>query len=166
MDELQKIAVEAMAKYPDDIDKAVAYASSRAKSKPWYEGLVNALCLKAIREMIADARHTSNVVMRNSAGRYGGQAKVVPGSAVLKVAASYYNYCIAGQSLGSTLGESLLEIAENEEAKANGHMFNTYLCRALRPMVPDGKVVRDCIPEVKLRKLFTRYESTGTRKPA
>ena len=169
MEELQKIAQEATEKYPDDIDKATAYAIRRAKSKAWFMDCVEKLVSRAIRAMVCDCRHHANVTMRKEAYGYGGSAKVIAGSAVAGVASSYYGYLIAGMSLGTVTGDQLPSIAENESATAVGHEFNARLCRALRPLVPDEKAVRDCVSERKLRTLFIklsgREEANESMKP-
>jgi hypothetical protein len=156
MEELQSIAQEATTKFPDDIATATAYAIRRAKAKSWFMDCVDELVSRSIRAMICDFRHTANVAMRKEAYGYGGSAKVVAGSAVAEVASSYYGYLIAGMSLGTVTGDQLPAIAESESANAAGHEFNARLCRALRPLVPDEKAVRDCVSERRLRTLFIK----------
>lgn len=144
---------EAMS-HKDDIDKATLRSLVKIKKLVDYEAFVHLLIEMAVRELIHNMRHRENVRMRKDRGEYGGKAKVVPGEATAKIVRAVYDYMIAGITLGSVLGEDLQGIADAEAAKADGHSFNANLCRKLHPLVGKGKMVRECVKEAKLQKMF------------
>lgn len=143
-------------KYPDDIPASVREAETRIRRLPEYSELVAMLVTSSVQQLIYDARHQSNGVLRRAAGVYGGPAKVTDSgsNAVQRVYASYYSYCIDGRTLGMIKGAELADIADNEESTANGHHFNARLCRRLAAMVPADKLVKDVVTERKLKGLF------------
>lgn len=154
MEELLKIANEEAARHETDIEAAVIAVLSRASRAKWFPALRDELVVRAVREMIHRTRHDMNVAIRKNAGKYGGAATVVAGEAVGRVCRSLYSYMIAGRTLGVIQGAELGAIADSEDATAEGHRFNAKLCRALMPLVPAEKTVRQCVKESKLKKLF------------
>lgn len=142
----------------EDIPRAVELVKAALKKLPDYDGLVDSLITQAVREFIYDVRHKANVQMKRDSGRYGGEAKVVVGNSkdVQDSYTSLYAYFIAGTTLGSLKGEQLLSIAESERSKAAGHTFNARLCEQLKPLVADDNMVKDCVPERKLKMIFKK----------
>jgi hypothetical protein len=138
----------AVRKWGDDIDKAVNYLRSSLRKRKDFDDLLDGLLQDACRDLIHDRRHTINVKIRNQNGHYDKRPKVqTGGEAGEKAAESYYDYYIGGSTLGLLQGDELEEIAE-------GHTFNARLCRKLRRIVSDGKLVKDAVSESRLRKIF------------
>ncbi len=154
MDDLNTIASQEAQRHADDIDAAVNSAVRRVQKLPNYADLVDDLVRSAVRHLIADCRHHENVAMRKDGNSYGGPAKVIAGSAVNRIASDFYAYYIGGRTLGTIKGEELAVIAASEAERASGHQFNARLCAALRPLVPEGKTVKECIKPGKLRSIF------------
>jgi hypothetical protein len=156
------IAAAALAaqEHPDDVARATAEAERAVRELPEFPDLMAGLVTGAVRELVYDARHASNVRTRRQAGRYGTPAKVSPGGspAVERVYESVYDYFIAGTTLGALRGEELQAVAEKEQGLAEGHLFNAGLCARLSKMVPPGQRVRDAVPERQLRGLFKKVQ--------
>ena len=146
----------AVAKYPNDIDKARKHAEAAIRKLPEFKSLVDQFISKAIQEMVYDCRHTENVRTKRQAGYYGQRAKLKVGESVRRAYQSTYDYYIAGRTLGEIKGAELADIASSESEKANGHRFNSMLCTTLKSMVPADKRVKDVMPEKKLRTIFQR----------
>lgn len=146
------------AKHGDDIPRAVTEAEKLIRKLPEFDSLVDQMIRNAVREMVYDARHISNVATKRQTGHYFQEQKVdtTKSKAVLQAYKSVYAYCVAGTQLGLLYGERLAEIAESEQSIANGHVFNAALCRKLSEIVPKGTQVKDAISEKKLRALFDR----------
>ena len=156
------IVGKAAAKYGDDVEQAVAYAGKLVRRLKEYDVFAIGLVDHALRELIYDARHQTNLRIRRENGNDVDRVdpKVVVGRspAVAEVYESVYSYLIAGMMLGSVRGDVLEGIASSERAKANGHGFNANLAEALHPMVPADKTVREVVSEKKLQALFRRLQ--------
>ena len=141
---------------PNDIDTAVKQAFDKIRRARNYAEFVDQLAYEAVRNCVYDCRHTANVQMRRQNGNYGGPAKVESSKSqsVQSVSASLYAYFIAGRTLGTILGEELPAIADSEDKRAEGHRFNANLCRALAPLVSDGKTVQQCVKQRKLKQIW------------
>ena len=163
MDDLNTIASQEAQRHADNIDAAVNAAVRRVQELPNYADLVDDLVRSAVRHLIADCRHHENVATRRGSNRYGGPAKVVAGSAVNRIASDFYAYYIGGRTLGTIKGEELITIAASEAERANGHRFNARLCVALKPLVPEGKTVKECIKPGKLRSIFEGLNGTKSK---
>lgn len=148
------VVAAAVGKYPDSVDASVDWAVAKITKLPEYETFIGGLVRTAIRGIIGDYRHTNNNALRNERGDFDTKSKITVGETVDAIVRSVYDYFIAGRTLGSLLGKELPEIAANEAAKAEGHMFNSRLCTELKKLVPDDKLVRNAVKESKLRKLF------------
>lgn len=157
-----KIVERAAAKYGDDVEQAVAYAGKNVRRLKAFTSFVDGLVDHALREMIYDARHRTNLRIRrdNGSDEERVRPKVVSGQspAVERVYDSVYNYLIAGRSLGSVYGETLEDIAASERAKGRGCFFNAGLAEELRLLVPAGKTVREVVSEDQIQKLFQRLQ--------
>lgn len=142
--------------FPDDIESAVGKAFSKIQRAKNYLEFADQLVMEAVRSCVYDCRHAANVQMRKQNGSYGGPAKVESSKSksVQSVSASLYAYFIAGRTLGNILGEELPSIAEAEEQRAEGHRFNANLCRALAPLVAEGKTVQQCVKQRKLKQIW------------
>jgi hypothetical protein len=152
------LCVTAANKFPDDIDDAVDWAYVRVQKLSDYEELCKLLVQRALRSIIADARHSANTKMRRAAGDFGKPAKIASAAspAVNTVAASCYSYFIAGKTLGKVMGKELLGIAETEQERADGCLFNVRLARALNKIVPPDKRVEEAVSEKKLTAIFRK----------
>ncbi|MHC4278448.1 MAG: hypothetical protein ACYSTI_14195 [Planctomycetota bacterium] len=145
----------AVRRWGDDIDKAVNWLNLSLRRRKDFDDLLDGLLQDACRDLIHDRRHTINVKIRNQNGHYDKRPKVqTGGGAGQRAAESYYDYYIGGSTLGLLQGDELEEIADHEEAIAEGHTFNARLCRKLRKIVSDGKLVKDAVSESRLRKIF------------
>ena len=131
---------------------------SAIKRLPEYDDFREELVVYAVRGMVHDVRHADNIKMRREAGEFGGPAKVGVGAAVQQACQNVYAYFIAGTTLGMILGSQLSEIANSEAAKADGHLFNTRLCRRLARLVPANKTVKQAVKESVLAKIFREEE--------
>ena len=108
--------------------------------------------------MIANSRHAKAIAIRKQAGVYGGPAKIVLGATTAEIIMdSYFDYPIGGTRLGSLLFSDLLGIADEQEGKANGFMFNVNLCRLLYKRRPSKDVqVQEGVSETIVRNLFEK----------
>lgn len=159
---IQQIVAECAAKYKNDIDKAVDQAVSQVQALDDYEDFVDLLVRTAVRGKITDFRHSVSTAIKRAAGEYGGPAKVGTDlSAVNAVARGVFDYFIGGRTLGTITGEELKQIRDSEAEKATGHLFNAGLCEALIPLVQEGKTVRECVAESKVRRIFKTIQAGG-----
>jgi len=142
--------------HPNDIETAVQKAFEKIRRAKNYAEFVDQLAFEAVRNCVYDCRHTANVQMRRQNGNYGGPAKVESSKSesVRQVSLSLYAYFIAGRTLGTILGEELPAIADSEDKRAEGHRFNANLCRALAPLVSEGKTVQQCVKQRKLKQIW------------
>ena len=77
---------------------------------------------------------------------------------------SSYLYNIAGTSLGEVLGKDLLDLADIEDNRAEGHVFNSRVLRRLSDVVPENKKVKSAISEKKLNALFSELQAVPKKK--
>ena len=161
MNEFPKSVTNAVAKsadkYGDDIEKAVGEAEKRVRKLKAFSEFEGQLVRHALRELIYDARHQKNGQIKEASRNTTGPSKVVSGSSPAVTQAyreAYYDYCIAGMTLGKLQGEMLADIAESEQNIATGHLFNVRLCERLVKIVPEGKTVEQCVSEKKLKVIF------------
>lgn len=147
-------------KHPGDISQAIDMAVKTITKLPNYSEFVNSLVHRAIQELVYQQRHIENTNTKKNNGSYGGTPKVNAGEShtVGKVFESVFNYKIAGTILGMVKGEDLEGIASEEEAIANGHLFNSRLCKKLSSLVPKGKMVKEAVSEKKLQSLFREIQ--------
>ena len=147
-----KIANEMAERYNTDIAKAVAKAKYAIKQLDDYDDLVNDLVHNAIQNLIYDARHRSNVQLKNNLGKYG-QPPIqvsVDSNSVKQVYRSMYEYNIGKSTLGKLYGKELASLAETESQLSDGHRFNSALLAWLAGIVPDEKRVEEAVPISKL----------------
>lgn len=158
-DSLAQIVADVSDKHANDIDAAVDECERRVKRLADFADFVGDLVRQALRQQIYDCRHRANTEQRRASGFYGGAAKVLAAaSEAVRDAASeksLYDYFVAGATLGTLTGEQLRATAESERTKAEGHQFNAELCGALAAIVPDGKTVKECVKENRLRTIFS-----------
>ena len=169
--EMRRIAEEADSRHPDSIDSATTEAEKAIRALPGFKTFVDDLVHSAVRSLINDSRHVTNVSIKRDVGAYGGPSKVVVGrsTAVQYVNRSVYDLRIAGTALGLLRGSQLGDILESEQRHANGHTMNAEVLKALVPLVPDSKQVREAVTESKLRQIIARvrakYTKETSRKP-
>jgi len=160
--QILKIVGKCAAKYGDDVEHAVTYAGKQVRRLKEFDSFASGLIDHALRELIYDARHQTNLRIRRENGNDSDRVdpKVIVGRspAVAEVYESVYNYLIAGMMLGSVCGEMLESIAASERARAGGHTFNAHLAEELRLLVPEDKTVREVVSEEHLQKLFRRLQ--------
>ena len=156
--------IRAAAEEHENIDDAVDAIQPVVRGLPNFVGeLRDLLVTYAIRALLADARHVLNDQMKRAVRNPPPLPKVIPGrsKAVQEVCDSLYKYRIAGTFLGNLRGEQLLEIAEAEQKRGEGHLFNSRLCVALDKLVPKKKRVQDAVSERKLNTIFQKTEKTA-----
>ena len=159
MERLLRAVAEEVDRTPDDVEGSIDRVLSRAKRMKEFDEWVDELIRKGVARLVWDRRHNRNTAMRSALGAYGGPAKVTAGEATDRVMDDVYMYMIAGKSLGAVTGDELPEIADAEKARAAGHTFNVRLCRELAKLVKADRTVRECVPNAKLRAIFTRLNS-------
>lgn len=160
-DKVKTIANECSEKFPDDIDTATACWMKRVVKLKDFEKWQKELVESAGRHMIADSRHTKAVAIRKQAGHYGQAPKIVPGkTTAIGIMESYFDYPIAGMTLGNVMRCDLLKIANDQQAKSNGYLFNADLCRSLHKRMPDNDslTVREGVSETVLKNMFDKLK--------
>lgn len=164
-----KIVATAVTKHRDDIDRAVEVAKGRICLLPEYPELVDLLLTDAVRHLVNDKRHSLNVALNRAAGNYS-RASSAPDTSALNMAAAaatdYFNYFIAGRSLGDLAGAELPELADGEHEKGVGCFRNESILRALVPLVKGDKTVRQCVTAKKLEAIFLRVHTSGKGRGA
>jgi hypothetical protein len=161
---LRDCIAAAVAKHPSDMEAAIdeAARSVRAIGDDTIDAF---LWRRGLAEQVYDLRHSQNRDLRGSF--MPSDPKVIAGNSEttsrVGLALAEYDKRIAGYTLGDLLGEQLIPLAETEDAIAAGHKENATLLRMLRPMVKDGKSVRECVSVRKLRAVFVRLY--GGEKP-
>jgi len=158
LDQIRQIVEEETDTHQGDIKAAVQSSISRIRKLPDYQNYVDYFVHQAIQLMVHTRRHHINVNFRRNSGKYNTVPKTIPGAAVAAVARSVYAYNISGRLLGDILGEELKGISEIELAKASGCAFNAKLCKALIPLVPKGKRVREAVKKARLEKIFSEVK--------
>lgn len=121
-----------------------------------FEEVQDNLVNNAIQDLVYDARHRINVKLKKESGGYLSSAtdKTKTGrAAVEKVAATIFDYCIAGTTLGELTGDMLFEVEKKERAIAAGHNFNANLCKRLQVFNLGEKKVKE-LPIAKVKKIF------------
>lgn len=146
-DEFNDLTKSAADNYRDDIEGGVDFAYRRWSKSELFAQFTERMVRDAIRAKIYERRHAVNVQIRREAGFYGGKAKVSSGSSVVNEVARNIltEYSIAGITLGRILGSNLFAIAEAEEARAEGHLFNMRVCERLAKIVPADKTVAQAV---------------------
>jgi len=162
------IAESAADKHPSDIQKAAEVAERAIRKHPEFEAVVATLVSDAVREMVYEVRHTTNVRLRKEAGEYGGPAKVVTGDskAYQEVMESMYSYRIDGRTLGTILGKELGPIAVEKRAVGDGCYLVARLCERLEKIVPADKMVMEAVAEKRLRAMYRKLQETVGKKVA
>lgn len=160
--EILEIIRKSADKHKTDIPAATSEAERKIRARPDFGSVVDTLVRAAIQEQVYVARHRITSRIKYETGQYGGPPKVIAGESVggRRAAISCYEHRIAGTILGLVLGENLMDIADSEDAIGNGHLFNARLAMALRPLVPDGKYVKDAVPEKKLRVIMENLRTS------
>ena len=149
-------------------DAEVAFQEAKKQLKlPELPEWIAALVDNAIREQIHYARHLSNRHLRKINGVYGGPGKVGASSALDAVAhdvwqESVFNHSINGWLLGDIAKEELMAMADIENEKARGSLFNAELCTRLASMCANkkGATVRECLTESQVKKVFKAVADT------
>jgi len=158
------IVRKAIEAYPDNISNTAEIAEKDIRKLKDFPKFVDTLVREAIRERIYDMRCQMNKELRgldpNMEKNTAGPSKVVVGDSqtVRRAALSVYHFFIAGRTLGSFFGRELLEVANNERSKSEGHDCNARLIESLVKLIPRNKRVRDAISEAKLRNLFRQCQ--------
>jgi hypothetical protein len=173
---------KAAEKFPDDIPRATRYALQLFKRLPEYEEWCEGLPMGMAQDIIHEARHHHNreikrqfrreVAVAACASSTGSanerstrprseprpRINVAESQGVRSTYIAYMTKLIAGRTVGSLYGRELEDIAVNERATASGYEFNARLLQRLRPLVPDGRTVREAISEEKLAAIWKDVE--------
>lgn len=156
--ELAKDAVEKNGEAQD----AIKAFRERLRKHKEFPSIVDHLFDVATAELVYQIRHDINTATKKANGYYGKPATVVVGHSK-EVQSIYKRFYFDGQFLGDIAGERLGKLAEKEAAQANGHSLNAALLRRLVPLVPEGKTVRQCVSEKRLRGILNSVKRS-TRK--
>lgn len=165
--EVLEIIRRAAARHANDIEKAAEVAERDIRRLPNFNELVEQLVKTAILRLVHLARASANVTIRRASG--GNPRVIVGDSEELRQIADeciYLNYCIGSQTLGMLTGAELVEVADSEEAVAEGHLFNVKLARYLKRLVPDDKRVKDVISETRMATIFRKLQTNRGRGAA
>ena len=157
---------EAVNKFPASVEDATNQAFDEVLGAPYYGTLRDHLIRKAIQEMIYAYRSKINKEVRKEAGLYGPSPKVVIGKVerVQAAHASMYRYYLGGTVVARLSGLELDRVAESEKNVAQGHLFNSKLCVALREKVNDEQTVAQAMSDKTFKKIFeqiAQQESAG-----
>lgn len=154
--EMQDVIDKCTRKWINNIDQAVSESCKRLRRLPEYNEWVESLVNNAIRGLVHEFRHGISTRIKKQNREYGQKPRTNSGSssAVRRAAESYYDYCIAGKSLGNMLGRELGPAARACLARSNGERFNAHLLFSLEKVVKEDKSVRDCLSNRKLGNLF------------
>lgn len=157
-----KIVSNAVSRYRDDCERATEFAKARICLLPEYQELVDGMITDAVRHLVNDKRHNLNVAINRAAGAYSKpteQADVTALNAAASASVNYFNYFIAGRTLGDLSGAELPELADIEHEKGIGCFRNESILRALAPLVKGDKTVREAVKPKQLEAIFLRVHS-------
>lgn len=143
-------------------ESAATQAVKKIKKMAAYKQLMEHMFYQAVLEMVYDCRHHMNSQLKKQRGDYAKAEKVssVSSKVANRVAErSIFTFLIAGRPVGEILGGELIGIADAEEARGNGCLFNARLCRVLKPLVPDNKKVKEVVSEKKAKEVFDKLNS-------
>lgn len=160
---VSKIVSTSVAKYRDDIDKAIDQAKGRICLLPEYDELLDQLLTDAVRYLVLNKRHTLNIAVNRAAGVYSQSTAPKDVSALNRAATeavNYFNYFIAGRTLGDVSGVELPDLADGEHEKGVGCFRNESILRALVPLVKGDKTVRQAVKPKQLEAIFQRVHSS------
>jgi hypothetical protein len=175
---------KAAERFPDDIPRATRYALQLFKRLPEYEEWCEGLPMGMAQDIVHEARHHHNREIKRQSRREedvpvaacasstGSANKrstrprpeprprinVAESQGVRSTYIAYMTKNIAGRTVGSIYGRELEGIAMNERERAAGYEFNARLLQRLRPLVPDGRTVRESISEEKLAAIWKDVE--------
>ncbi len=159
--EVLDIAREAVARHPDDIEKSVDVAWDAIAGLDDYETYYDVFIRKAVAELIHQARHMNNRVIRN-----GGTPKRVPDNmqkvrmweskSITEVYQGVYTYALNGRMLAQMTGEDLLTAKAREMELRDGHDFNVRLCTELLKKVKATQTVEAVYKASDLERIFKR----------
>jgi hypothetical protein len=148
-----------------DRQNGIARAHEEAKARFWkmkgHEEWVADLVDLALLDLIYERSHHENVARRRAARYYGKGPRVKPGRKVTeKVYRSVYEHRVAGMILGNISGEELPGLIDLERSQVRGHgaLLRLYIWLVEVGRVKPGKLVREVVPERKLRAAYARYE--------
>ena len=161
-DKVLQVCKEAAMENIHDVSAALKSVKVQLKIPPlppWIIALVD----NALREQIHYARHVSNRKVRKALGRYGGPGKAGSSSALEDVAntvwqQSVFNHTINGWRLGNIAKDELLAMADIEDEKAAGSLFNAAVCRQLSTLCSKkkGETVEECLSERQVEAVFAK----------
>lgn len=161
--DVPKIALELIAKieslYRDDIGKAIEKCKEEVRKDPAFPAWKEILIDMAIQELVYDARHAATTKAKNQNKEYGKAVPVRDNEAVAKAydeVEEIYSMRLCGKTLGSMTGEDLDWMVEKERGLANGHIFNVVLGKTLRPLVSQGKTVREAVGRKKMMTIWEK----------
>ena len=163
-----EICEKANARNPAEIDKSVKESLAKIQRLPDYDKIVEMLVIAAVRDVIYEVRHKSNLLVRNFSKTCHSVPKVVVGKskAVQLVSQEMYlNYCIDGTVLRKMTKEQLLQGADVKAAQKAGLDFDERLQRRIANDMPDGAVVGAIFSEKKLKQIFQEVQNKASELP-
>lgn len=158
-DNVLELVKAACQKHKCDITKSTTEALRKVQSLPNYHQLIEGLVYNALRQIVYTQREQLNTELRAASKDYGAYAGKPSGAAesinqLHRNLSDFYDYKVGGKDLGDVIGEELIPLAEKLEATAEGHLFTAQILRDLRPLVRDGRSVREAVKPKKLKSIF------------
>lgn len=156
-EEILAVVDEMVSLYGDNIELATQESLTRISAFPEFEELKQKLIYRAVQTLVWSSRTKSNHSLKRQIGRYHTKSKVsaTESASVRSVYKSCYSYFIAGKQLGSMTRLELENTAVKMRNISKEYEFDARICERLCAVVPENGSVRDCIPEKKLRKMFS-----------
>lgn len=155
--------------YPNDIPNAAKKLGELVRKLEVFDSIVDQLLDKYFVELIYQARHEANTIIKRNAGwtppekpkrkKGSNRAKVfVAANKLVNQAGmqAYLEYSIGGKSLGEIKGRELSGLAVNEAKVAEGHMFNVRLLSYLRGEVDYDQKVKEAFNEAAMERVFRK----------
>lgn len=165
-DWLNELARLVDAQHPDDREAAISYLLERAQNHAEYGSAIMHLVRFALRHLIYKVRTELNKrIKRDEDVDYFREGKnAAPnapnanyGEASNRIYHSYYEYRIGGKILGELIiGEDTRAVIARAQGVIIGSQFHIELMEWIEKTGTDGKKVRDCISQIKLRKFFRK----------
>jgi hypothetical protein len=156
------MAEQAVVENPDTVEQAVKALMRATGIGEKGQDSVHLLIYHGAVHLVHEARHQINLRIRRPPDpKAAAKVKVdspAISAAFAEIQSSTYNYFLGGKQLGAMTSEDLERTARQEESKSNGHRIHVLWLRSIQDLMEEGKTVRECIPEQKLRELRQEVE--------
>lgn len=167
---VRTIVSAAAKKYPQCCNKATDQAMAQIHKLPDYKDIAEKLLWKAVQSLIYEQRASTVRIEKFGNGTHSipKVQRCTAGTAVINRKAqqldNLFNLPAGGTTLGSLTGAELLSLADDEEAKADGHIANALFYRKLAAAVPKDKMVSQSVSMAKLKAIYRSIYSAPAPK--